>query len=156
MFNIKRKIYKITSKNENGKYISRQRVRDFLKENMNKTIWFKGEPFHINDITGRYDSPLSCINPHDIYYHNALWGDIFIVYRHILININTSGSFSIHYSQTCNWNVSDNTVSSNDSKQVLYVTMYGDVMTEYVSGKYDNDVYNLLKFFVNNDAFYCK
>jgi hypothetical protein len=34
--------------------------------------------------------------------------------------------------------------------------MFGDVMEEYVSGKYDDDVYNLLKFFVKNGVFYNK
>ena len=170
MFNIKRKIYKLTAKKENGKNISKCRVRDFLKKNTSKTIWFKGEPFHINEIAGRwdepnnpyqnrqfiYDKPLSAINPYDIYYRYTSWGDVFIVYRHILINIDSSDRFHIYYSQTCNWNVTDTIVLSDDSKEVLYVSMFGDVMEEYVSGKYDEDVYNLLKFFIKNDAFYAK
>ena len=170
MFNIKRKIYKLTAKKVNGKNISKCRVRDFLKKNTSKTFWLKGEPFHINEIAGRwvepnnpyqnrqfiYDKPLSAINPYDIYYRYTSWGDVFIVYRHILIKIDSSDRFHIYYSQTCNWNVADTIVLSDDSKEVLYVSMFGDVMEEYVSGKYDEDVYNLLKFFVKNDAFYAK
>ena len=103
-----------------------------------------------------YDKPLSAINPYDIYYRYTGWGDVFIVYRHILIKIDSSDRLNIYYSQTCNWNVTDTNVSSDDSENVLYVSMFGDVMEEYVSGKYDEDVYNLLNFFVKNGVFYNK
>lgn len=171
MFNIKRKIHKLTARKVNDNInISKGRVRDFLKKNTNKTFWLKGEPFHINEIAGRwdepnnpyqnryfiYDRPLSAINPYDVYYRHTSWGDVFIVYRHILIKIDTSDRLHIYYSQTCNWDVTDTNVSSDDSKEILYVSMFGDVMEEYVSGKYDDDVYNLLKFFVNNGVFYNK
>jgi hypothetical protein len=166
MFNIKNKIHKLTARKE----ISKCRVRDFLKKYTSKTIWLKGEPFHINEIAGRwdepdnpyqnryfiYDKPLSVINPYDIYYRYTGWGDVFIVYRHILIKIDASDRLNIYYSQTCNWNVTDTNVSSDDSENVLYVSMFGDVMEEYVSGKYDEDVYNLLIFFVKNGVFYNK
>lgn len=171
MFNIKRKIYKLTARKVNDNInISKCRVRDFLKKNTSKTFWLKGEPFHINEIAGRwdepnnpyenrhfiYDNPLSAINPYDVYYRHTSWGEVFIIYRHILIKIDSSDRLNIYYSQTCNWNVTDTNVSSDDSKEVLYISMFGDVMEDYVSGKYDNDVYNLLKFFVNNGVFYNK
>ena len=171
MFNIKKKIHKLTARKVNANIkISRNRVRDFLKKNTSKTFWSKGEPFHINEISGEwnepnnpyqnrffiYNQPLSAINPYDVYYRNSNWGDVFIIYRHILIKIDTADRVNIYYSQTCDWTVTDTNVSSDDSKEILYVSMFGDVMEEYVSGKYDKDVYNLLKFFVNNGVFYNK
>ena len=171
MFNAKNRIHKIVAKRLNGgKIVSRCTLRNFLEANKNRTFWYKSEPFHIQEISNRwvapddpyqnrymvFDSPLSAINPHVIYYRYGSWGDLFVVYRHVLLKIDTSGRLNLYYSHSCDWTVTDTNITAKDLKSILYVTMFGDVMEEYVSGKYDEDIYELLNLFIKNDSFFEK
>lgn len=171
MFNAKKKIQKLLNRRLNGgNNISKASVKDFLRKNNGRTIWYKGEPFHITELTSKleypdnpyqnayavYPSPQSAINPHCVYYKDGSWSDLCMIYRNILIKIDSSNRFFIYYNPSCQWSVTDTGITGNDSKSILYVSMFGDIMEEYTAGKYDENVYEAIKFLINNEALYQK
>lgn len=171
MFNAKKKIQKFFNRRLNGNNnVSRVSLRDFLRKNNGRTIWYKGEPFHITELTPKleypddpyqnaytvYPDPQSAINPYCVYYRDGSWSDLCVIYRNILITIDTSNRFNIYYNPSSQWIVTDTGITSKDSKSVFYVTMFGDIMEEYTSGKYDENVYEVIKFLIDNEALYQK
>ena len=157
MFNAKKKIQKLVNRRLNGgNDISRASVKDFLRKNNDRTVWYKGEPFHITELTSKFEYPESAINPHCVYYRDGSWNDLCMIYRNILIKIDSSNRFFIYYNPSCQWTVTDMGITGNDSKSILYVSMFGDIMEEYTAGKYDENVYEVIKFLINNEALYQK
>ena len=166
MFNIKRKILR-TIRNLS---ISRSVLHDFFSNNRNTTLWNKNEPFHIKIMEKSlyypnnpyqnayviYEDPLTSVNPFHIYIHNAIGGDLYVIYRDILLTVESCGRFQISYNLSQKWKLNEWGIILKDMQEIFYVSCYGDVITEYVSGKYDKNVYELLNFLNKNDVLHRK